>query len=335
MSELNTQPKTFNETKTFSNSKTFNIKEMLKNPEMLTLLGFLVLCIFFSITSEEFFTTSNISNIVRQVSINGILAVGMTFVILTGGIDLSVGSVMAFTGTVMVGMMINLGLSPILAVLIGIVLGAAIGYVNGIFVSYAKIPAIIVTLAMMEVARGLALLYTGGYPLSGLPDSYGFIGKGYLFGVIPMPAIIMIMVFIIAYIILNHLPFGRYVYAIGGNEEAVRLSGVKVKRIKVMIYLISGITASISGLIMTSRLTSGQPMAGEGYELDAIAAVVLGGTSIAGGRGHIFGTLLGSLLLGVLSNGLNLMGVSPYVQRVLKGVIIVGAIYYSSSRQKD
>jgi ribose transport system permease protein len=323
MSELN--PKT----------KIFNVKEMLKTPEILTTLGFFVLFIFFSIASDQFFTQSNISNIVEQVSINGILAVGMTFVILTGGIDLSVGSVMAFTGTFMAGMMLNFGLSPVLAVLIGLFLGALLGYINGIFVSYAKIPAIIVTLAMMEVARGAALLYTGGYPLSGLPDSYSFIGQGKLLGVIPMPAVIMILVFIIAYIILNHLPFGRYIYAIGGNEEAVRLSGVKVKTIKVMIYLISGITAAISGLILTSKLSSGQPMAGEGYELDAIAAVVLGGTSIAGGRGHIFGTLLGALLLGVLSNGLNLMGVSPYVQRVLKGAIIVGAIYYSSSHQKD
>ena len=326
-----------NETKAIQLNKVkpFALKETFKNPEFLTLLGFFILCIFFSFFTEEFFSATNVSNIVRQVSINGILAVGMTFVILTGGIDLSVGSVLALTGTIMAGLMINAGLSPILAVLIGILFGALLGYINGIFVSYARIPAIIVTLAMMEVARGIALLYTGGYPLSGVPNSFAFIGKGYLFGVIPMPAVIMILVFIVAYIILNHLPFGRHIYAIGGNEEAVRLSGVKVKRIKTMVYLISGITASISGLIMTARLSSGQPMAGEGYELDAIAAVVLGGTSIAGGRGHIFGTLLGALLMGVLSNGLNLMGVSPYVQRVLKGVIIVGAIYYSSRSQKD
>ncbi|MCD1159218.1 ribose ABC transporter permease [Peribacillus sp. N3] len=308
---------------------------MFKYPEMLTLIGFFVLCTFFSFASGEFLSSENISNIIRQVSINGILAVGMTFVILTGGIDLSVGSVMAFTGTIMVGLMINNGMPAIAAVLIGIILGALLGYINGLFISRARIPAIIVTLAMMEVARGLALLYTGGYPLSGVSKSFTFIGRGYLFGVIPMPAVIMILVFIVAYIILNHLPIGRYIYAIGGNEEAVRLSGVKVKRIKTFVYLISGITASISGLIMTSRLASGQPMAGEGYELDAIAAVVLGGTSIAGGRGHIFGTILGALLLGVLSNGLNLMDVSPYVQRVLKGAIIVGAIYYSSFRQKD
>lgn len=316
-------------------NKRYKFSEAFKNPEILTLIGFLVLCIFFSIVSSEFLTGSNITNVIRQVSINGILAVGMTFVILTGGIDLSVGSVMAFTGTIMVGMMVNSGLPPIIAVIIGAILGALIGYINGAFTAYAKIPSIIVTLAMMEIARGAALLYTGGYPLSGLPETYTFIGRGYLFGVIPMPALIMIGVFLSAYIILNHLPLGRYIYAIGGNEEAVRLSGVKVKRIKAMVFMISGITASISGLIMTSRLASGQPTAGEGYELDAIAAVVLGGTSIAGGRGHIFGTLLGALLLGVLSNGLNLMGVSPYVQRVLKGAIIIGAIYYSSKRKID
>jgi len=316
-------------------NKRYKFSEAFKNPEILTLIGFLVLCIFFSIVSSEFLTGSNITNVIRQVSINGILAVGMTFVILTGGIDLSVGSVMAFTGTIMVGMMVNSGLPPIIAVIIGAILGALIGYINGAFTAYAKIPSIIVTLAMMEIARGAALLYTGGYPLSGLPETYTFIGRGYLFGVIPMPALIMIGVFLLAYIILNHLPLGRYIYAIGGNEEAVRLSGVKVKRIKAMVFMISGITASISGLIMTSRLASGQPTAGEGYELDAIAAVVLGGTSIAGGRGHIFGTLLGALLLGVLSNGLNLMGVSPYVQRVLKGAIIIGAIYYSSKRKID
>lgn len=316
-------------------SNTINFKELVKSPEVLTLIGFFVLCLFFSFASQEFLSMDNISNIIRQVSINGILAVGMTFVILTGGIDLSVGSVMALTGTIMAGMMINFGMPPIAAVLIGMILGAVIGFVNGAFTAYAKIPGIIVTLAMMEMARGVALLYTGGYPLSGLPSSYSFIGQGYLFGVLPMPAVIMIVVFIIAYIILNHLPLGRYIYAIGGNEEAVRLSGVKVKKIKALVYVVSGVTASISGVIMTSRLSSGQPMAGEGYELDAIAAAVLGGTAISGGRGHIFGTLLGALLLGVLSNGLNLLGVSPYVQRVLKGAIIIGAIYYSSRRQKD
>lgn len=307
---------------------------ILKRAEVLTFIAFLTLCIFFSFFASGFLSMSNISNLVRQISINGILAVGMTFVILTGGIDLSVGPVMALTGTIMAGMMINQGFSPVIAVAIGILLGVIIGLISGTLTAYVRIPGIISTLAMMEIARGIALLYTGGYPLSGLPNSFLFIGKGYLFG-IPMPAIIMIIVFIIAYFVLNHLPYGRYIYAIGGNQEAARLSGIKVERIKASVYVISGITASIAGVIITSRLSSGQPMVGEGYELDAIAATVLGGTAISGGRGHIFGTFLGALLLGVLSNGLNLLGISPYAQRVLKGVIIIAAIYYSSIRQKD
>ncbi|WP_307321411.1 ABC transporter permease [Evansella vedderi] len=311
------------------------IKDLFENQEVLILVAFLLLCVIMTIINDQFFTASNLTNVARQISINAILAVGMTFVILTGGIDLSVGSVMAFTGTIMAGMMLLVGIPPVYAVLIGIALGTVIGYINGMLVAYAKIPAIIVTLAMMEASRGLALLYTGGYPLSGLPQSFTFIGRGYAFGIIPMPVLIMIIVYILAYIILNHLPIGRYIYAIGGNEEAARLSGVKVKRYKILAYLISGVTAAIAGMILTSRLASGQPMAGVGFELDAIAAVVLGGTAIAGGRGHIFGTLLGAMLIGVLSNGLNLMGVSPYVQLVLKGVIIIGAIYYSSWRQKD
>lgn len=310
-------------------------KNLFKNPEMYTFIGFLILLVIMSLGSEQFFTVANLTNILRQVSIVGILAVGMTFVILIGGIDLSVGSVMALTGTIMAGLMINYSFPPLLAILLGVILGALIGYVTGSLVAYARIPAIIVTLAMMEVARGVGLLYTGGYPLSGLPSSFASFGRGYVFGFIPVPVLIMAIVFIVAYIILNHLPFGRYIYAIGGNEEAVRLSGIKVKKYKILVYVICGITASISGMILVSRLMSGQPNAGEGYELSAIAAVVLGGTSIAGGRGHIIGTLLGALLMGVLSNGLNLMGVSSYVQMVLTGVMIIAAIYFSSKKTVD
>lgn len=314
---------------------TNKVKRLFNKPEMFTLVGFIVLMIIMSFGSEQFLTAANLTNVLRQVSIVGILAVGMTFVILIGGIDLSVGSVMALTGTLMAGIMVNYSMNPIIAVLAGIAVGSLIGYITGSLVAYARIPAIIVTLAMMEIARGAGLLYTGGYPLSGLPNSFSIIGRGYLFGFIPIPVLIMAIVFFVAYVILNHLPFGRYIYAIGGNEEAVRLSGIKVKKYKIMVFVISGITASISGMILISRLMSGQPNAGEGYELSAIAAVVLGGTSIAGGRGHIGGTLLGALLMGVLSNGLNLMGVSSYVQMVLTGVIIIGAIYLSSKKQVD
>jgi ribose transport system permease protein len=308
------------------------MKNKMKNPEMLSVFGLLLLCLLMTILSDRFLTQNNILNILRQVSINGIIAVGMTFVILTSGIDLSVGSVMAYSGTMMVGAMVNLGFNPVLAIVTALVLGVVFGLLNGFLISYAKMPPIIVTLAMMEIPRGLALLYTGGYPLSGLPQGFSFIGRGYVLG-IPTPVLIMLFVYLVAHVFLNYLPLGRYIYAIGGNEEAVRLSGIKVRKYKTIAYIISGITAAISGIVITSRLMSGQPMAGEGFELDAIASVVLGGTDINGGRGSIVGTLIGALIMGVLSNGLNLLGVSPYVQRVFKGLIILFAIYFSSKKE--
>ncbi len=302
-------------------------------PEILSFIGFIVLCILMSIISDRFLTMNNLTNIARQVSINAIIASGLTFVILTGGIDLSVGAVMALSGTFLAGALIA-GWNPILSIVIGLGVGVVAGFINGFLVSYARMPAFIVTLAMMEIPRGIALLYTGGYPMSGLPKSFEIIGRGSLLG-IQTPILIMFVVYILVYLLLNHVPFGRYVYAIGGNEEAVRLSGIKVEKFKMLVYVISGLTASISGVVLTSRLMSGQPNSGVGFELDAIAAVILGGTDIAGGKGHIIGTLVGAMILGVLNNGLNLMGVSPYTQKVLKGAIIILAIYISSSRQKN
>ncbi len=308
------------------------MKKLRNRPESFTLIAFVVLCIFMTIISDNFFSISNINNILRQISVNAIISIGMTMVILTGGIDLSVGPVMALSSTFMAGAMIN-GVPPFIAVLIGLATGTVFGFINGFLISYARQPAFIVTLAMMEIARGIALLYTGGYPLSGLPTSFGFVGKGSVLG-IQTPVFIMIIMYAITYLILNKFIFGRYVYSIGGNEEATRLSGIRVKKYKLMVYIISGFTAAASSMILTSRLMSGQPNSGIGFELDAIAAVVLGGTDMTGGRGHIFGTLLGALMLGVLNNGLNLMGVSPYMQRVVKGIIILGAIYISSTKEK-
>ena len=308
------------------------LKKLKKRPEMFTLAAFIVLCIFMTIISDNFFSMSNINNILRQISVNAIISIGLTMVILTGGIDLSVGPVMALSSTIMAGAMIN-GIPPFWAVVLGMLTGTAFGFLNGFLISYVKQPAFIVTLAMMEIARGIALLYTKGYPLSGLPQSFGAIGKGKLLG-IQTPVLIMLVMYAFAYLLLNKFIFGRYVYAIGGNEEATRLSGIRVKKNKLLVYMISGFTAATASLILTSRLMSGQPNSGVGFELDAIAAVVLGGTDMAGGRGHILGTLLGALMLGVLNNGLNLMGVSPYMQRVVKGVIILGAIYISSSKEK-
>jgi len=314
--------------------KDTNLKDLLKKPEVLTFAGLILLSLFMSIFTDTFLTGRNLVNVARQISINGIIAVGMTFVILTAGIDLSVGSVMAFSGTMLAAGMADWGLHPILAILFALFVGALFGLINGTLISYANMPPIIVTLAMMEVPRGLALLYTGGYPLSGLPSSFSVLGRGYVFGFLPVPVLIMAIVYLVAYILLTQLPIGRYIYAIGGNEEAVRLSGIKVKKYKIFAYVISGMTAATSGIVITSRLMSGQPMAGTGFELDAIAAVVLGGTDIAGGRGSIIGTIIGAFTLGVLTNGLNLLGVSPYVQRVFKGLIILVAIYFSSKKKK-
>ncbi|WP_339539510.1 ABC transporter permease [Pseudomonas sp. RA_5y_Pfl1_P24] len=309
-----------------------NLARLVRSPAFYPFVGLVVVTLVMILASDTFLTASNLSNIARQVSINAIIAVGMTCVILTGGIDLSVGPVMALSGTLTAGLMVA-GLPPGLAIGAGMLIGVAFGIGNGLFVAYLHMPPIIVTLATMGIARGLGLMYTDGYPISGLPDWFGFFGRQRLFG-IEVPILIMLITYAAAYVLLQHTRIGRYIYAIGGNEEAVRLSGVRAARFKLLVYGISGLTAAIAGLVLTSRLMSGQPNAGVSFELDAIAAVVLGGASIAGGRGVIVGTLLGALLLGVLNNGLNMLGVSPYVQSVIKGGIILLAIFISRQRHK-
>ncbi|WP_315973250.1 MULTISPECIES: ABC transporter permease subunit [unclassified Bartonella] len=294
------------------------------------LIGLIVVCILMGIASDSFFQFSNIMSVLRQVAVVAILAVGMTFVILTGGIDLSVGAVMALAGTITAGLMIS-GIAPPIALMGGVGVGLAFGLINGVLIAWGKMPAIIVTLATMGIARGLGLMYSGGYPISGLPSWMSWFGTAWL-GPVPVPVIIMFVVYFIAWVILERTGFGRHVYAIGGNEQATRLSGVRVNRVKLAVYGISGLTSSIAAIILTGRLMSGQPNTGVGFELDAIAAVVLGGTAIAGGRGSIIGTLIGAVLLGILNNGLNLMGIDPYVQNVIKGVIILLAIYISKER---
>ncbi|KFK97626.1 MULTISPECIES: ABC transporter permease [unclassified Serratia (in: enterobacteria)] len=304
----------------------------LHHPAVLPFIGFVILFVLMSLFNDSFLTVNNLTNVARQVSINAIIAVGMTCAILTGGIDLSVGPVMALSGSIAAGLMLG-GIPIPLAMVAALLIGALFGLANGACIAYLRMPPIIVTLASMGIARGLALLYTGGYPISGLPEVFAFFGRGSFLG-IQVPILIMAGVYVLAWLMLNHLPFGRYVYAIGGNEEAARLSGIRVSRYKVLVYVVSGVTAALAGLVLTSRLMSGQPNAGEGFELDAIAAVVLGGAAISGGRGAIIGTLVGAMMLGVLNNGLNLMSVSPYIQNVVKGGIILAAIYLSSSRRK-
>ncbi|MCC5801836.1 ABC transporter permease subunit [Rossellomorea vietnamensis] len=290
------------------------------------LLGLFVLIATVSIINPSFLEPLNLLNLLRQVAINALIAYGMTFVILTGGIDLSVGSILALSSALMAGMMVS-GIDPILAILIGCILGAAMGMVNGLLITKGKMAPFIATLATMTMFRGLTLVYTDGNPITGLGDSYAFqlFGRGYFLG-IPVPAVTMILTFAILWVILHKTPFGRKTYAIGGNEKAALISGIKVPRIKVMIYSLAGLLAALAGAILTSRLNSAQPTAGTSYELDAIAAVVLGGTSLSGGRGLIVGTLIGALIIGTLNNGLNLLGVSSFFQMVVKGVVIIIAV---------
>ncbi|MDN5709521.1 MAG: ribose ABC transporter permease [Planococcus sp. (in: firmicutes)] len=289
-------------------------------------IGLILIIIIITAINPSFLSMSNILNVLRQVSINALIAFGMTFVILTGGIDLSVGSILALTGAVTAGMMAS-GIDPILAMLLGLFLGAVLGAINGVIIAKGKVAPFIATLATMTIYRGLTLVYTEGRPISGLGDSMAFqmLGKGYFLG-IPIPVVTMLISFGILYFILKKTTFGRRVYAVGGNEEASVLSGINADRIKIYVYSLVGALAALASLILTSRLNSAQPTAGQMFELDAIAAVVLGGTSLTGGRGWIVGTLIGALIIGVLNNGLNLIGVSSFFQQVVKGAVILLAV---------
>ncbi|MBB6176065.1 ribose transport system permease protein [Anoxybacillus tengchongensis] len=290
------------------------------------LVGLFLLCIVLAFLSDSFFTLDNWLNILRQVSINALIAFGMTFVILTGGIDLSVGSVLALSSALAAGFMTN-GTSGLFAMVIGILAGLAMGALNGVIITKGRVAPFIATLATMTIFRGATLVYTGGRPITGFSDELAFqmIGRGYFLG-IPVPVVLMLVAYALLYVVLKKTTFGRHTYAIGGNEEATRLSGIRVDRLKVWIYSLTGGLAALAGLILTSRLNSAQPTAGMAYELDAIAAVVLGGTSLSGGRGWIFGTLVGALIIGVLNNGLNLLNVSSFYQQVIKGVVILLAV---------
>lgn len=277
-----------------------------------------------TLLSPSFLTVGNLLNVTRQVSINAIIAAGMTFVILTGGIDLSVGSVLAIAGAAMAGALKG-GTPLLLALLVGLAAGTGFGVVNGAAVAYGNVAPFIATLATLTIARGLTLVYTDGRPISDLGASFAWFGNGDIVG-IPVPALITLLVFAASMIMLTQMVVGRYIYAIGGNEEATRLSGVSVRRYKVLVYALSGFLSAVAAIILTSRLDSAQPTAGLGYELDAIAAVVLGGTTLAGGEGSMAGTLLGAFLIGVLNNGLNLLNVSSFYQQVVKGLVILFAV---------
>lgn len=288
------------------------------------LTAFVLICLVLSLTTQGFFSLQNITIILRQVSINGILAIGVTFVIITGGIDLSLGSVVAFTG-VMAALFAHPGEYPLVVPLaVAILAGAGIGGLNGLAITRGKVAPFIVTLGMMTIARGLALVASEGRPVTGLSDGFNFIGGGDVAGV-PVPILIFAGVILVASFLLNKTRIGRYMYAVGGNERAAYASGVRVNTVKLTAYTICSGLAAVAGIVLASRITTGQPNAGIAYELDAIAAVVIGGTSLAGGVGSIGGTVLGVLLIGVINNGLDLLNISSYYQQIIKGVIIIAA----------
>src|SRR5687768_2368188 len=289
-----------------------------------TLAGLAGLCLLLWILTPHFLTVSNLLNVLEQTSINAVIAVGMTFVILSAGIDLSVGSLLALSGVVM-ATLLHQNVSAPLAITAGLGMGFGFGALNGIAIAWGRLPPFIATLGMMSIARGCALLFTEGRPVSGFDPDFRSLATARLLG-IPAPVLLTAAVYIVARFVLSSTRFGRYVYAMGGNEEATRLSGVNVRLHKTLVYGMSGLTSAIAAVLLTARLNSAQPIAGIMYELDAIAAVVIGGTSLSGGEGGIGGTLIGALIMGVLRNGLNLLGVSSFLQQVVIGLVIVFAV---------
>lgn len=289
------------------------------------------MAVYFSLASKAFLTTENIFNILRQVAVVGTAAVGMTFVMLTGGIDLSVGSIIGVAGIVTAELMV-LGIHPVLAVLIALAAGVVMGLLNALIINEFKVPPLIVTLGMMTTLRGVAYLVTGGLPVFGFTESFTLLGQGYIW-VVPVPVIIMAVTFVAGYIVLNKFTIGRYIYGIGGNEEASRLSGVSVKKIKYFVYSVSGFLCGLAGVVLLSRTNSGQPKAGTSYEMDIITAVVLGGVSITGGEGKITGVIAGVLIMGILSNGMIITNVGDYVQRIIQGLVLIIAVAFDCYNQ--
>lgn len=309
-----------------------------------SLIALFILCLGLSILSDKFLTVSNAWNVMRQISVNICISTGMTLIVLTAGIDLSVGSVLALCGAITAGLLRNgievpssnlyIGFTLLGAVIAGILTGSFLGAFNGWAITKFKVPPFVATLAMLTIARGLTMLWTQGFPISGLGDTFLYFGTGWLLG-IPVPVWISGIIVLIAVLITSKTRLGRYIYAIGGNESASKLSGINVNRVKIIVYTIAGALAAIGGILVTSRLDSAQPNAGTSYELDSIAAVVIGGTSLSGGRGSILGTVQGAIIIGVLNNGLVLLNVSPFWQQVVKGFVILLAVIIDKSNSKN
>lgn len=288
--------------------------------------------IFLSIATPKFFTSSNIVNVLRQISIQAIIAIGMTMAIILGQMDLSVGAIVAFA-SVLNALLLKAGISLPLAITLTIVFSSLWGMLSGVIIAYFRLHAFLVTLAMLTLVRGITYTMTGGYPIGALPKSFFPIGAGHLAG-IPYPVIYMIILYVLGYVLLNHTPFGRSVYSIGGNEDAARLSGIRIFSVKVLVFVATAALSAVGGIILSSRLMAGSPEIGVGWELDIIAAVVIGGTSISGGEGRLTGTLIGMLFVGTLTNGMILLGVTPYMQQVVRGLVILLAVILNSLQSK-
>ena len=300
-----------------------------------SVIALLALCIALALLTDKFFTAANGLNVLRQVAVNVCIATGMTLIVLTGGIDLSVGSVLALCGAIAAGLLKNgwqfpsanlyVGFTILGVILSACIIGGFIGLFNGLAITSFKVPPFVATLAMLTIARGFTMLYTAGHPISNLGDDFAVIGTGSFIG-IPVPVWIAATVVLFAVFITRKTKLGRYIYAIGGNETAARLSGIRINKVKLIVYCIGAALAALGGVIVTSRLDSAQPNAGLSYELDAIAAVVIGGTSLNGGKGTVWGTVIGAVIIGVLNNGLVLLNVSPFWQQVVKGTVILLAV---------
>ncbi|NPT53597.1 ABC transporter permease [Paraburkholderia elongata] len=316
-----------------SRSRSAHMRDIYRRYGIVAVL--IVLCIALSFANQYFLTLGNIADILRQTSINGILAVGMTYVVLTAGIDLSVGSTLALAGIISASLVTGPHPhSAAFGLAAGLAVGAAVGAINGLLVARLSIPPFVATLGMLSAARGLTYIYNDGMPVTDLPDGYLTIGTGAIAG-IPVPIIVFALVVVLFWFVLRYTTYGRYVYAVGGNAKSAKTSGISTGKILFSVYVIGGLLAGLAGIILAARTTSALPQAGMSYELDAIAAVVIGGTSLSGGTGSLGGTVVGALLIGVINNGLNLLGVSSYYQQVVKGVIIVGAVLLDASRKKQ
>jgi len=313
------------------------IKQRLRTTEFMILLAVALECLAFAFFSPSFLTLNNFVNVTLQIAIYGILSVGMTIVMITGGIDLSIGSLVALVG-VIAAILSKKSLLPsdlmvVAAMLAGICVGTLTGAVSGSLIARFSIAPFIVTLAMMTICRGVVFIITGGFTEGELPAGFGWLGRGHLW-FLPIPVVVMALLFAAGYLLLDQTAFGRHIYALGGNEEASRLSGIRVRRTKILVYSLNGLLGGLAGVTLAARLGAGAPNSGLGYELDVIAAVVVGGTSLSGGRGSMIGTLAGTVFIGVLNNGLNLANVDPYMQKVALGVVILAAVWLDQMQKK-